>query len=135
MLRPYRGGGSRPNVVWSDLEGRAFFGRHQTPLPDVQPAAHVARILVEGRAIGAGGITLCVIEHAPLSLAFAFGGFGLLRRAFHLFLKILLKLLPPPLWVTTAAREKGNQQENGYEAHLPNEMRHFSSPLHHQPLG
>jgi len=52
-----------------------------------------------------------------------------------LFLKILLKLLPPLLWVTTATREKESQRKNGYEAHLPSEMRHFSSPLHHQPLG
>jgi len=73
----------------------------------------VATIFVEGRAVGAGGITLCVIEHTPLSLAFALGGFGLLRRAFHLFLKILLKLLPPLLWVTTAAREKESQRKNG----------------------
>jgi hypothetical protein len=69
----------------------------------------MARSFVEGRAIRAWGITLSVIENAPLSLTFSFGSFRLRRRAFYFF----GKLLPLFFWVTTAAREKENQQNNG----------------------
>jgi hypothetical protein len=49
----------------------------------------MAGFFVEVRTIGVWGITLPVIENAPLSLAFPFRGFGLFRRAFHLFGKFL----------------------------------------------
>src|SRR6266849_2848101 len=72
----------------------------------------MAGCFVEGGAIGVWGITLPVIEDAPLSLTFPFRGFGLFRRAFHFFGQ-LLPLFPR---VTTGEETEREHQDDGQRA-------------------